>query len=96
MRPFVCDLSRSRLDGRHCADATKLGSVEAITPLDGFLVQTIQIRIDGLQRAGVLLKSQQLGMMLVAAREAAEYCFGEERLSPASDERLSIKVSGME
>jgi hypothetical protein len=88
-------LARTHRDSSNSPDRADPGLVEAIATFDRLGMHSGEIRVYGEARLRMRFETLQLRMAGVAARLAAEYCSGQQRLSPKRNESLRIQILRM-
>src|SRR5688572_2840208 len=96
MIPLEFELPPRRHDTLAVAHRSDLRSIEGITTSIGFGVDDGQIPADCAARGGVLLKSQELRMVTIAARRTTQDRAREQRLTPERNQALRIEMRRME
>ena len=95
MLPLMRQLAGTHRDCSNRPDRADPGPVEAIATFNRLGMHGGEIRVYGEARLRMRLETLQLRMAGVAARFAAEYCSGQQCLSPKRNEPLRIQILRM-
>lgn len=91
--PFVIALADGDADRRAAGRSVEFRRVEAIAPRPGFVVDRLQVYIDGGDRIGLCLEALELRMLPIAAGLPAQHLAGEQGFAPQRDQADGIEVA---
>src|SRR5690606_35385534 len=95
MLPLVLKLPVRDGNGFDGACRAHLGAVKRVAAQQGFVMNSAQVRVDGISRRGVGSESLKLRMTAIALSLASKHRSSKQRLTPESDKPLRIEITRM-
>jgi hypothetical protein len=96
VQPLEGQLAERLLQRPAGAVRAQLAGVKVVAPSLGFSMDSGQVGIQGPERARGSPEAEELGMVAIASRLAAENRAGKQRLAPEGYQALRVEIPGME